>query len=196
MSLAVVTVDEAPEQIAAWQADPDLTAINDDPVTGQFGRRYYQAIFADSYRDASFAITDGESPLLLASCARSETALDYFGEPIRFFPDRTLAPDLATAAIDRAFQHLTDLKDHHGIRRVFIRDEPRTDSLSALGEACLTHGYGATLRVSALADLSDGEAGLRRVLRKSFKSLLNWGKQNLAIEVVNQANPDRRLFDD
>jgi hypothetical protein len=51
------------------------------------------------------------------------------------------------------------------------------------------------VRLVALADLDGGEAGLRRGLRKSYKSLINWGQRALTIATVNAGNPDRALFD-
>ena len=32
-------------------------------------------------------------------------------------------------------------------------------------------------------------------VRKSYKSLINWGRKNLRLEYVNAENPDRNLFD-
>jgi hypothetical protein len=51
------------------------------------------------------------------------------------------------------------------------------------------------VRIVALADLVDGEAGLRRGLRKSYRSLVNWGRRNLHIEIVDAARPDQARFE-
>ena len=39
------------------------------------------------------------------------------------------------------------------------------------------------------------EDTLRRSLRKSYRSLVNWGKKNIRIEYVNAANTNRTSFD-
>jgi hypothetical protein len=46
----------------------------------------------------------------------------------------------------------------------------------------------------AFVDLSLSETELWSSLRKSYKSLINWGRRNLALELVDQSNADPEVF--
>ena len=50
-------------------------------------------------------------------------------------------------------------------------------------------------RPIAYVDLAAGPAAWRAALRKSSRSLINWGRRNLSISYVNKDTPDRALFD-
>jgi hypothetical protein len=48
--------------------------------------------------------------------------------------------------------------------------------------------------LGGICDLASGEALLRRGLRKSYRSLINWGERNLRAEFVGRQNADYSLF--
>jgi len=181
--------------VERWRAMPAFTAIDGHPVSGGFGRCYYPAVFDERRTDASFAVMKGERPLLIVPCTSGEGELDYFGMPIRLFADPSINVQEMERVVGAAFVHLDSLVAQGGIRRVSIRDDTSTGTLSPTGKQCLNrHGTGA-LRLTGICDLGAGEAGMRQGLRKSFQSLINWGKRNLAIKSVSRADPDRDLFE-
>lgn len=190
----ILRAGAAPEQFALWRAEPAFAAIDAHPLHGGFGRRYYPAVFGEKRADESFAVLQGERPLLLAACARGEGRLDYYGLPIRLFPRDDLAGEATALAVRAAMTEIAALGERHALSHIVLRDDARDGALTPLGAACLNRNAGAALRLEAEAELGEGEAALHRSLRKSFKALVNWGKRNLAIECFDRANPDAALF--
>ncbi len=188
----VVRAADAP--MDEWRADPAFAAVDAHPICGAFGRRFYPATFG-TRRDESFAVMDGDRAVLLAACTAGAEELDYFGMPIRLFPRAGLDPSAASAAIEAAFTHIDALAVREKLKRVTIADDASLGTLSAVGKQCLNRRAEAALRLTGLADLADGEAGLRQTLRKSSRSLINWGRRNLEIAILCADKPDRELFD-
>jgi hypothetical protein len=191
---AVLRAGDAPEQFACWRAAPEFAAIEAHPLYGSFGRAYYPAVFGDRRADESFAVTDGDRPLLFVACARGEGQLDHYGLPIRLFPRHGAAADAIALATRAAVTELAAIAERHALLRIALRDDAAGGALSPLGEACLNRSAAAALRLEAEAELGSGEAGLHRALRKSFKALVNWGKRELSIECFDRAHPDPTLF--
>ena len=177
---------------AAMLTDPAFAALDVHPFTGSFGRRYYPAVFGDKRRDESFAVTEQGKPLLLVPCALGEGALDHYGLPARFFPRAGLAQAELAETVEAALDHIGALAA--GSNRVTLRDDAGADAPSALGETCRKRGYAFVPHVDGYADLTGGEAGLRKTLRKSFKSLLNWGKRSMALDTIDRQHPSRDVF--
>jgi hypothetical protein len=188
--LAIVRAADNPAAFDAWRKKPGFAAIGAHPFTGGFGRRYYPLVFGDKRRDESFAVVEQNKPLLLVPCSLGEGALDHYGLPTRFFS----RGDLASATAEAALTHLDALAISSGLRRMTLQDNADAEASSALGNACRKRSYIPTPHIEGFADLGAGEPGLRKGLRKSFKSLLNWGQRNMAIEIIDQAHPDRTLF--
>jgi hypothetical protein len=192
--LTVIRAAEDPDRFETWCHKEGFTTIESHPTYGTHGRLYFPATLGPAYRNISFAITNGDQPLMIVFCAVGHCTIDYWGLPIIFFPRLGLAAAESAAVIARAFLHLDELTKEFSASRIVIRDDSSGSTLSLLGEQCLSHRYKAEVQLAGLADLTEGETGLRRGLRKSYKSLLNWGKRNLTMEYVGKENPDRALF--
>jgi len=145
-------------------------------------------VFGDQRGDESFLIRENGKAALLVVCAAGDGALDWYGLPIRFFP-RAGAP-VGRTAVEAALTRLDALAKKHGARAITLHETPAL----ALAELCRARGYAPSERDYASADLAGGEAGLRKTLRKSFKSLINWGKSNLALEIYAKGNANPALF--
>jgi hypothetical protein len=193
-SLQVVTSDGFFGNAESWRRSGDFLGIDDDPIYGEFGRAYYPAVFEDRRRDTSFAVTDAERPQAIVQCTRGDDELDYYGAPVRLFLRAGLGVKDAEQATAAAFAQLDNLAGEGRSRRVMIRDDGSLGALSSVGKHCLNRRAAASLRLTGLCALDQDEAGMRRGLRKSFQSLINWGRRNLKLVSVDAANPDRALF--
>ena len=178
----------------SWRHSEAFIHIDDDPLYGPFGRAYYPAVFEDRRCDTSFAVTDAGSPLAIVQCTRGIDELDYYGAPVRLFLRDGLGARDAEPAIATAFVQLDNLAGEDRSRRVTIRDDGSLGALSTVGKQCLNRRAAGALRLTGLCALDRGETGMRRGLRKSFQSLVNWGRRNLKLVSVNVANPDAELF--
>jgi hypothetical protein len=194
MTLRPIRTDDAPGMFDRWRADPSF-AVDDHPVHGAFGRWYFPAVFGDQRRDRSFVVAAGDDPLLFANCTLGRGVLDYYGTPARLFCRADLDEQEAARAVEAAFAEFDRLQAGTGIDAVTIADPAGVGTLSTIGRQCLNRRAGAELKLTASCDIAEGEVGMHRALRKSYKSLLNWGKRNLDIQYVGSERPDRALFD-
>ena len=111
-------------KIDGWRRDPAFSAIDAHPVFGEFGRAYYPAVFGDRRVDARFAVSEGETPLVIVLCASGEEHLDYYGMPIRLVrPPMGIDEPARRRAIAEAFAYIDALVSERKIRGVSISDD-------------------------------------------------------------------------
>jgi len=166
------------------------------PVYGDFARVYFPTVFGNSLRDLSFLVVDDTTPVLLAPCSLRDGILSSFGFPMRFALRNGLSPAEAHKGVATAFRHLHAIAGDCGIAESRICGGMVNGVLSLVDRACMDNGGQPALRVRAEADLSRTEEELRRDVRDSYRSLINWGRRNLRLVYVNADNPDRALLDD
>lgn len=176
------------------RSDPGFSAINAHPVYGRFGQGYYPAVFGQAYRDASFAVIHDEVAALVFSCSVGADGLGYFGFPARAFVRHELPPGLLDGAVNVAFRHIDTLLDTHQPRRLMFEEVRVGDILSLFGKACLDRNCAGSLRLTGLVDFTNGAEKPGKAPRKSFRSLVNWGRRNMLIVTVDGQNAERSLF--
>lgn len=190
-TLSLVSAATDPARYDAILRDPAFGEIEAYPHTGVFGRAYHPSVFRGE--DLSFAVSANETALLVCLCASFDHTLGFCSLPLRLFARRGLDDATYRAAVNAAFANLNALAAAHGLRVATVR-EPTTANVSPLGEACLARGAQAATVQHACVDLTAGHAAWRAALRKSSRSLINWGKRSLAMRFVCRVTPDRDLF--
>ncbi|MGE5490536.1 MAG: hypothetical protein ACM31P_04550 [Actinomycetota bacterium] len=78
---------------------------------------------------------------------------------------------------------------------VLVRDFLAGGALGPLGWLLLRRGATLTANTLQLLDLAQDEAVLWRELRKSYKSLINWGQRELTLEYMDSGNADWERMD-
>ncbi len=194
MRFQIVCLEEAKDVLPNYSGQSSFSAIDRHPISGRFGRTYYPLVFGEKRRDRSFVVMDGGRPAAVVICCDGEGALDWYGSPMQVFtrPDTALDPALAAAIMNQ----VEKLAGEGVATTAAIIEECAGSQLSALGATCLSRAWHGTLRVNGTVDLARGEEGLRLALRKSSKSLVNWGRKNINWSFVNQGNPDSQAFED
>jgi hypothetical protein len=192
--LSIVTASQAEMDFHAWCADPGLAAINAHPFTGEFGRQYYPEVFTSSVADESFAVIAGNVPMLVVLCTSGKAHLDYFGMPLRLFQRSGLDEKTVEKVTQAAFAKVDAIISSKNLKRSIVGDTSIDGWLSAVGKECLNRGYVAAVKLNSDCDLSVTEEELRQGIRRSYKSLINWGQRNLRMEFVDAANRNRSLF--
>lgn len=160
-----------------------------DSTYGDFGRDYFQAMFRDQALDCSFALMAGDSIVALAQCTAMCGTIGYFNRPARlaFGSGAEDAADQVLLQIDR-------LAEANAATNVRILDPQPGQQVSTSGLACLKRNAAPNLSLICEADLSRSEADLYADVRKSYKSLINWGRRKLQVVYVNASNPDAQGF--
>jgi hypothetical protein len=191
MALRVLTGADAHAAISGQAA---FASVDDHPFYGGFGRMYYPAVSAAAVPDASFTVLVDAAPVLYVPAAITDGLLAYNGMGLRFFFADDAEQALRRTATEAAFAHLDAVMASGAAASAWVRDDTTAGALSAIGIACLSRGAAVSVQLDGWIDLAAGEAALRRDLRKSFRSLINWGRANMALTHVNAANPDRSAF--
>lgn len=175
-------------------ADTGFDACDAGPVFGRFGRRYVPEANPESV-DRSFVVSRDGAPALLVSCREEVGGILWSGEPVRFWISARV-PDVEAGKFYRCgVAELIRIARAAAAPKVSIADPPVGACLSGLGRQALNIGACAKVRHVAIVDLARPEADVRAALRKSFRSLINWGKRNLRLDYVNRDQPDRDKFE-
>ena len=169
---------------------------NAHPVYGDFATVYYPIVFGESLEDCSFLVTDGGAPALFVQCSLKDGVLSHYGFPVRFHFRAGLEAADALRCARLALGHMDETAAAKGIREARISGGPADGLLSPVDRACLDRAGRPELRMRAEADLSRPDDALRRDVRDSYRSLINWGRRNLRLVYVNAEDPDRSLIDD
>jgi hypothetical protein len=187
-------VIEGKEAYAAVAGHAAFGEVEEHPFYGGFGRLYYPAVTADAAVDASLTVLLDGAPALYVPAAIGDGLLAYNGMALRFFFAAGIDGSMREAAVDAAFRHIDTLAAAGRVQRAWVRDEAAAGVLGPIGTGALNRGGAISLQLNGWVDLAAGEAALRRELRKSFRSLINWGRANMVLSYVNAANPDPAAF--
>jgi len=169
--------------------------LEDNPVFGAFGYRYFPSVFGERCRDLSFFVSLDGIPALLVECDVVDGILTRYSQPMQFMYADDLADVAKATALRFALKQLDTYGREQGVSQILISEPTPRNILSGLGRACLARDAEYWLRIDALVDLSLPEVTLYRDVRKSFKSLINWGRRHMTMEHVNCENPSRQGFD-
>ncbi len=194
LSINVIKRSESPAMFSEWEAAPAFAAGEHHPFFSRTGRRFYAATY-DAAMDTSFAIVRGTRPLMIVWCNVHDGILGLFGQPMIFLPFAGLGEAERTSATDAAFSTIDDIASEHRATSVEIREEITGSSMSAIGRGCVARGGAVQVRQHGIFDLSLDEKMFHSSVRKSFQSLINWGRRNMRVAYINQSNADAGLFD-
>lgn len=184
----IVRAADAPPDFSRWRDQPVFAEQKAHPFFGGFGRGYYPLVFGAGRDDASFVVLRNERPVLLVLCAAGSDSVDHYGQPIHLFGEAEGAQE----SVRVAFEELTRVAANR--RKLLIAGTWPKSAFPDIANVCAAYGLASSPRFTAFIDLKEGEAGLRKHLRKSFRSLVNWGRANLRIVYINAQNPDKGAF--
>ena len=163
------------------------------PLAGDFAHRLYSQV-ASNHQDLSFLVQDGDSVQLMARATVLKDEISFFGLPARLAPRQGLDAKHTKAALNKALDHLGALADAHGAERIVLGGAVDQEA-DLLGSLCIDRQAKGEITAWIVADLAQDEAMLKRDIRDSYRSLINWGERNITLTVVNAAQPDRAQFD-
>ncbi len=192
--VAVLTRMACREEFSGWENSPAFATANRHPFFSVVGRRYYAETY-DQDVDASFAVMNGDEPLMLVFCNIHEHVLGLYGQPMILVPRVDIDRSKCASAVGAAVAELDRLAGQHCAHKVAIREDIIDSLLSELGRDCVARGATAAVVQHGFCDLTLNEPDIHRGVRKSFRSLINAGRRCMRMAYVNAANPDKFLFD-
>jgi hypothetical protein len=141
-------------------------------------------------RDLSFLIEDEGTPLAGALMALKPSpeggVLSAFGRPILYLERPGLAPWLPGTLYRFVKEELDRVRVGQSVQEILYQNPE--GRLTALGRCLLDEGACAWPAFAQVLDLGPTEEELRQAVRKSYKSLINWGEKHLQPQVVDRTN--------
>ncbi|MCC7015697.1 MAG: GNAT family N-acetyltransferase [Rhodospirillales bacterium] len=170
---------------------PDLDG---HPLFGDFTRRLYRTIHPGHHLDRSFVVAGETGPAAAVACTVQDKEISMLGLPAVVALRNDLDAPAAAKALAAAFAHLDRIGAADGATCARLRGG-EAGRFGPLDNACIARLSKPVARMHAVVDLAGGEEAVRRGLRDSYRSLVNWGRKQLVMTYVNRDNPDRTQFD-
>jgi hypothetical protein len=136
----------------------------------------------------------GDAPILVVPALVQERRFSWLDMPARPFVN-TAGDGTALAAASAALVRKLEAMLREGrLASWEVGDLPVSAHLSPLGTEALACGAVPRLMIRAEHDLTLDEAAMVAHLRRRFRPMINWGRENIRITVVDRANPDAQAF--
>lgn len=151
--------------------------------------RYYDEYFNHEYKNYSIIVFDDSDNPLIALYAFAKPALfSYFGLPVQVVE----AAFTDNGSKYNAYKELI-------IRLREVLQANNFDQIKFYHNEFLSAEFFSSLLSNEIyyksyVDLSLPEEQIRSNIRKSYKSLVNWGEKNLQMERIDSQNPDYEKF--
>jgi FemAB family protein len=162
-----------------------------DQVSFPLLARYYEAYFGSSYGgDISFILHKENLPVGFVRAQVIDNVVTDNGGFVE--------PFVASKDVDskELFVYLLKLLENHPeLQSINIIEINRGGVVSQLGRHLLSKKASPQLGLMAIADLTQDESILKRDLRKSYRSLINWGNRSLTFEYITANSFSAEKFD-
>lgn len=168
--------------------------LEEHPLCGGFTRRLYRTIYPAGHPDRSFLVADDKGPVAAVPCTVQDGTISMLGLPIPIALRRDADPAAAAKALTVALERLDAIGAADGAAVARLRGGEGA-SLGPIDKACIARLAKPETKMYAVVDLAGGEDAIRRGVRDSYRSLVNWGRKQMTMAYVNRDQPDRSRFE-
>jgi len=143
-----------------------------------------------SFKDYSFIITENETPIItviisLETTPEDKKVLSGFGRSICYIESDQVDSNLLKKVRKLFSSEFDNILKETAPNSIFYQDYLNNSALSFLGNYLMDMGATANPYFTRMQNLSQPEEQLRQQLRKSYKSLVNWGSKNLNLRLLD-----------
>ena len=161
-------------------------AINQHFLMNNASAAYYAEYLGRQFENRSQILYRNNSPILALPALCRDHELNFGGNPTK------IVSSLQGFEYYKSVRALVNLLQKEAIKYGKIEGKISFDSV-LFNEALnfvqtttpVSHGY---------VNCQLSEENIKKTLRKSYKSLVNWGRKNLTIKVIDLKNPDAGIF--
>ena len=180
----LIQVNEAAADFPLWDAHP---------LAGGFAHRLYPTVSPD-HVDHSFQVVGPSGPVVLARCSGFNSDISFYGLPMVLAVKQGLSTKEEKQALSHALDHLKVLGQSIGATRAIIGGAVQAEA-DTLGALCIDRQAKGETKAWIVADLAQDLALLKRDVRDSYRSLINWGERNMTLQSVSGPDAERAAFD-
>lgn len=175
----------------------DVNSLVDEKVNIQSLQsvaEYYKEYYKENFTNFDFLVKYNKKVVGCVLCAafNNTISLPDTGVIIHLF-------DLSSKGEKLAYSYILEILEkiaaNNSCKIIMIKDQLNEGNLSILGECLFNQRFQSRLTFEMIVDyLSFSESILHKNIRKSYKSLINWGRKNLEISYVNEDLPSFENF--
>ena len=144
---------------------------------------YSKEYFGDAWKDFSLVAFEKQDFYICIYMLTNGKELSFFGSPLEIYSDYSLPIQNQNKAFVEIYTKIENIKEETGAEVMKFFEEPHF--LLKYYE----HGnFECHTIFENSIDLTRSEDEIFMCLRKSYKSLINWGKRNLELHIYDQTN--------
>ena len=151
----------------------------------EFYKEYLQPSHSE---DLSFVIVENQVPLagmkIILHVLEHQRELSCYGLPAVYAENDELEAIELDKAHKKIRTEIDQLIEKHSVQSILFRDWLPKGRVSVVGKHLLDKGTKAEPYFTQIISLNKVENELYRKVRKSYKSLINWGKKNLQLHYL------------
>jgi len=162
-----------------------------DPLYQPSSSKFYDAFWSETvFVDCSFLIEEKGRPAVGLRVTHGDSvarpkSLSFFGMPMLYIENHKLPYSQIRGARKALKVEWNNIFHAYLPNFLSYRDIVEDGFLSFFGQLLLNMGSMAELYLTQAIDLSRPVPQLHGEIRKSYKSLINWGKRNLVLRLLN-----------
>ena len=149
--------------------------------------KYNNEYFNNNFENQSLVVFMNTEFYIAMISFSKDDILSFFGEPLYIIDNNVHSANL-NLAYNVFYKKLSSIKKGQGFNKVYMYEN--TKIISKFCDSIISNSHDYQMNI----DLSQSEELIKMNIRKSFKSLINWGNNNLEIEIIDSSNLDKIKF--
>lgn len=160
------------------------------------GAEYSKAYFQKDYKNCSILIANNNSPILSLLLTEVQDfdgvhEFNYYGMPAILILNPHSPPSDIENALDLLSKSFLELTQNRKLRLNYISERNTLNSFEIL---LLTLGAKTQQKFTQYLNIRPSLEDLKREVRKSYKSLINWGVKNIQFNILEQQTIETAKF--
>lgn len=176
------------EETQLFRSSELFEIINQDWATIDSFIKYNREYFGGNYIDYSLVVFEGDIFYIGMYSFSDQNTISFFNQPVKIFNLNINSKNRSLAFI-AFYQKLSEIKESCDFSKFYFYTQPEVLS------KFIDNQISTEVEMEAYVDLSQSEDLIRMNVRKSYKSLINWGLTNLKLVIIDRLNPDKEIFD-
>ncbi len=144
---------------------------------------YYKEYFGETWKDLSLVAFEKQNFYICIYMLTNGKELSFFGSPLDIYSDTNFPIQNQNKAFVEVYTKIESIKEETGAQTVKFFEEPHFLLKYYEHENIESH-----IVFENTIDLTKSEDDIFMCIRKSYKSLINWGKRNLDLHIYDKTN--------
>jgi len=151
-------------------------------------KKYNEFYYGDVFKDESLVLMEGDNIVGFCPLNLYESVLSYFNSPAKIFIDDTIPEEVRAEHFNFFIKHILNWAALNA-KHILLDYTPEILGKVYCSNPAILSEYVAKI------DLTQDYSSIMKDVRKSYRSLINWGKKNLDIIRIDSENPSEKLFE-